>query len=91
MLRYKTAPDDIVNRAPEGTGPVMASFYTYDRGPERLSPAQSQARLQASPTPDGQTVVIERPTPPRVRFRVDRPSVVPPVVRDMNFVPRDYN
>ncbi|NDV51648.1 MULTISPECIES: hypothetical protein [unclassified Salipiger] len=91
ILRYSGQKDDLITwSAPEELS-GQAALYAHDRGPDWLSPAESQVRMFAAEHPEGQTLVLHTETAPQaIRIRLDRPAEQPQVRREINFAPREY-
>ncbi len=88
LLRYSGAPDDWITWTAEGDQEATALTFAHERGPAWLSPSESQARMYASPAPEGQTVLLRTDASPVLRFRVDRPADQAAVTREVVFHPR---
>ena len=91
ILRYSGQKDDLITwSAPEELS-GQAALYAHDRGPDWLSPAESQVRMFAAEHSEGQTLVLNTESAPQaIRIRLDRPAKQPQVRREVNFAPREY-
>lgn len=91
LLRYAGQPGDWLNWILAGDSSGTATIFAYDRGPGWLSPGESQVRMFASPTPEGQTVILRTDDKPMLRFRIDRPAAQAQVSREMTFHRRSHD
>ena len=91
VLRYSGRKNDLITwTGPEGIS-GEAALYAHNRGPDWLSPEESQVRMYAAEHPEGQTLVLRTETAPQtIRLRLDRPAEEPQVRRDITFSPREY-
>ncbi|GGG83162.1 hypothetical protein GCM10011415_36220 [Salipiger pallidus] len=91
VLRYSGQKDDLITWSLPEEISGQAALYAHDRGPDWLSPAESQVRMFAAEHPEGQTLVLHTETAPQaIRVRLDRPAEQPQVSREMTFAPREY-
>ncbi|OLS42687.1 hypothetical protein [Rhodovulum sulfidophilum] len=91
ILRYSGQKDDLITWSVSEKISGQAALYAHDRGPDWLSPAESQVRMFAAEHPEGQTLVLHTETAPQaIRLRLDRPAEQPQVRRKITFAPREY-
>ncbi|PJE28322.1 hypothetical protein PSM7751_02269 [Pseudooceanicola marinus] len=91
ILRYSGQKDDLITWSVPEEISGQAALYAHDRGPDWLSPAESQVRMFAAEHPEGQTLVLDTETAPQaIHLRLARPAEQPQVRREITFAPREY-
>lgn len=91
VLRYSGQRDDLITWSAPDEISGQAALYAHDRGPDWLSPAESQVRMFAADHPEGQTLILHTETAPHtIRLRVDRPVEQPQMRKEVTFTPREY-
>ncbi|NIZ11249.1 hypothetical protein [Pseudooceanicola sp. HF7] len=91
ILRYSGQTHDLITWSVPEEISGQAALFAHDRGPDWLSPEESQVRMFAAEHPEGQTLVLHTESAPTaIRLRLDRPAETPEVRKEITFAPREY-